>query len=94
MSRWLRTSLYRDKVSAMTNTEHRSAVAAEIRANMARAGLTQADLADLAHISPQALSRKLNGKTHITVDELLALAAALDLAPSALLPLYAEGVAA
>lgn len=82
------TSLIRDIVGDMNSTEHRSAVAAEVRAELARAGIRQADLADLAEISPQALSRKLHGKTPITVEELLRIAAALNLNPSDLLPSY------
>lgn len=93
MSRWLRTSLYRDTVRAMTNTEHRDAIAAEVRAQMARAGLTQADLAHLAHMTPQSLSKKLRGLTSFTVEELLRISGALGVSPAQLLPLYVEAVA-
>lgn len=65
-------------------------VAAEVRANLARRGETRAWLCDTAGIKPATMSRRLAGKSPFTVDELAAIAEALEIPLSALLP----GVAA
>lgn len=72
----------------MNTEEHRKAVAAEVRAEAARAELSQAALARKAGVAPQTLSKKLRGERSFTVEELLAIAKALDLDPVALLPRY------
>ena len=66
----------------MTPTDTRSAVAAEVRASLARAGQTASWLAEHAQISKQALSRKLRGDTSFTVEELVAVSVALDVDPA------------
>lgn len=52
---------------------------ANVRAEMARRGLTQSDLAGRLGMSQPMLSNRLLGKTAFDVDELAAVAAALDL---------------
>lgn len=68
-----------------TPTAHRSAVAAEVRAALARDGRTATALAIGSGISRGALSRKMNAETPFTVDELLAVAAVLDISPGSLI---------
>ena len=75
-----------DRVIRMNRTEHREAIAAEVRAVAARKGLRQGELADAIGVSRQAVSRKLAGATPITVEELLRIAAALEVSPGDLLP--------
>ena len=86
MSTHLRASLNRDSVIRMNRTEHREAIAAEVRAVAARKGLRQGDLADAIGVSRQAVSRKLAGAAPITVEELLRIAAVLEVSPGDLLP--------
>lgn len=70
----------------MNPTDTRSAVAAEMRAALARAGRTASWLAERTQISKQALSRKLRGDTSFTVEELVSASVALDVDPSTLVP--------
>lgn len=78
MSTPLRVSLNRDSVIAMTSTQQsRQAVAAEVRAALARAGRRQADLAREVGISRAALSRKMRGEGAFYVEEIVAIADAL-----------------
>ena len=63
------------------NTSHRSRVAAEVRAAVARNGISRGDLAEKLGINPDVLSRKLNGSAPIGLDEIAAIARALNLAP-------------
>ena len=93
MSQLLRTSLIRDRVSVMTYTSHREAVAGEVRAAIARKGVTQSEVAQLVGMSSTSMSRKLAGANALTVDELIAIANALDVSPSSLIP-TAHSVAA
>lgn len=60
-------------------------VTATIRAEMARRGLRQKDLAQLLGISVAGVSDRLRGNTPLRVDELFAIAEALDVTPSMLL---------
>jgi transcriptional regulator with XRE-family HTH domain len=53
-------------------------VSAEVRAWMARRGLSQEALAERLGISRQALSARLTGRTQWTVDDLAAAAHALN----------------
>lgn len=76
----------------MNPTNTRSAIAAEVRAALARKGQSAAWLAVEAGISKAALSRKLRGEVSFTVEELVLVADALDVEPDALLP--RTGVAA
>ena len=62
------------------------AVAAEVRAAIARAGLRQADLADAIGISRGSLSSRLSGERAFRIDELVAIARVLGVQPSVLLP--------
>lgn len=61
-------------------------VAEEIRAVMARKRLTQTALAALIDMPVYSLARRLKNETAITVDELAAIAAALDVPVGQLLP--------
>lgn len=65
-----------------TNT----AVAAEVRAAIARAGLTQSEVARRADIAANTLSAKIRGIRGFSVDELIRIAHALDIEPSSLIP--------
>lgn len=67
------------------NITHRSRIAAEVRAAVARDGISRGDLAAKLDINPDVLSRKLNGSAPIGLDELAAIARALDLAPRKLI---------
>jgi len=61
----------------MTSTQHRQAVAAEVRAALARDGRRQADLAREVGISRAALSRKMRGETPFYVEEVVSIASVL-----------------
>jgi transcriptional regulator with XRE-family HTH domain len=61
------------------------AVAAEIRAQMARHQMTQGQLARRLGMSPATLSRRLLGVFPFTVDDIYQLADIFGVAPSALL---------
>lgn len=56
----------------------RSAVAAEVRAEIARANLHQTQVADAARIPRTTFRRRLSGDSPFTVDELVAVADALN----------------
>lgn len=58
----------------MTSTNRSSEVGRNIRAELARAGLTQAQAAEALHMSAMSLSRRLRGDVPLGVDELYALA--------------------
>jgi transcriptional regulator with XRE-family HTH domain len=49
-------------------------VAANVRAEMARRRVTQADLAELLNVSQQAISRRVSGRTAFGLDDLAKLA--------------------
>lgn len=57
----------------------RAAVAAEVRAAIARDGRTSAEVAHAANISRAGLSRKTRCETSFTVDELVRIANTLDI---------------
>lgn len=61
-------------------------VAAEIRAQLGRAKMTQTELADALHMPVNTLRRRLDGRTLITVDFLYGVADALDLPVHAFIP--------
>lgn len=69
----------------MTNNP-REAVAANLRAEIARQRKRQADLADLWGMSEMAVSRRLTGRASISTEHLLAAAAWLGVESSSLLP--------
>lgn len=50
-----------------------------LRAAMAEKGINQAKLADLIGISPNSLSRKMNGRRDFSLAEVVAITEALDL---------------
>ena len=59
-------------------------MAAEVRAAIARAGLPRARVADAAGMHRQLLSRKLNGHTPFLIEEVVAIAKAIDVPPDEL----------
>lgn len=69
--------------------DRRELVAGEIRAVMARRRVTAAALSASVGIPPATLSRKLSGKSGITVDELLDISEALGTHPNVFLALVA-----
>lgn len=68
----------------MTKTTAR-ATGANIKAEMARRGVTQTGLAARLDITQSALSKRLRGVISLNVDELAAIADALDVPVSTLL---------
>jgi predicted XRE-type DNA-binding protein len=60
-------------------------VAAEVRAQMARAQISQHQLAEILEIPQSSVSKRLRGKIAFRVDELEKLAAALGVHPAAFL---------
>jgi len=81
----LRASLIRDTVTNMTNTP-RHAVAAEVRAAIAKAGTTPTHVAKAIGLTRQAFSRRTRGLTPFGIDELVAVAGSLGIEPASLLP--------
>lgn len=67
------------------NLTHRNRIAADVRAAVARNGITRASLASELGLNADVLGRKLNGSAPIGLDELVAIARALNLAPSELI---------
>jgi len=68
-----------------TVADYRTAVAAEVRAQIARAGKLQAHIADATGIPRQTLSKRLNAETKFPVEELIAIAQALGVPASTFL---------
>jgi transcriptional regulator with XRE-family HTH domain len=64
----------------------RGALAANLRAEIARQRKRQADLADLWRVSEMAVSRRLTGSTPISAEQLAAAADWLGVEVGALLP--------
>ena len=62
-----------------------SCVAANLRAEVARRRIPQRELAQVLECSQQSMSRRLQGTQPLTVDELMALSAFLDMDPAVLL---------
>lgn len=60
-------------------------IAAEIRAEAARHNIGTATLAERTGMSPATVSRKTNGHSQITVEDLFKFAAALDVPASTLI---------
>lgn len=71
----------------MSHTDTRQALAAEIRAAIARVGRKQNAIADATGISPASLSRKLRGETAFYAEEVVAIADAIGVDAGALLAL-------
>lgn len=72
-------------VLAMTTDSLSGRVAANIRAELARRRLTHEEFADTMHMSRQAMTNRLLGRTPISLDELADFAAALDVEPAKLI---------
>lgn len=70
-------SLFGDDHGRMDTTSTRRAVAAEVRAAIARAGLHPTAVADKAGISRTTFRRRISGASPFTIDELVATANAL-----------------
>jgi transcriptional regulator with XRE-family HTH domain len=71
-----------------------AAVADEVRRRMQAQRLSQNALARAAGMAPTLLHRAMNGERHLTINELAALARALDVTPEYLLRLARQRVAA
>lgn len=69
-------------------------VAAEVRAELGRQGRDASWLAARVGVSDMWVSRRLRAITGFTVDDLLRIAAALDVPPQQFLPRVAEELAA
>lgn len=69
-------------------------VAANLRAEMARQGMTQASLAAAVGLSQQAVSRRLTGRGYLTVDDIERFAAALNVSTDLLIDTPREPPAA
>lgn len=72
-----------DQTTAKTANEH---AAAELRAEAARQGLTQTELAERLDETQSWVSRRLTGDVAITVDELVRFAQVLGVRAARLLP--------
>jgi transcriptional regulator with XRE-family HTH domain len=62
----------------MSLDDLRTAIAAAVRAELARKGMSQRDLAGLLGIDPQAISLRCRGERSFRAEELVALAFWLD----------------
>lgn len=69
----------------METRTYNERVAAEVRASIARKGVSQTIVAERARMSNASLSRKLRGQYPFAVDELLAIAPLLDTTASSIL---------
>lgn len=78
----------------MTTAEAREYVAGEVRATLARDGRSAAQLAVDTGIPRSSLSKKMRALVSLTVEEVLAIAAALHVDPGALLPPASDKAAA
>jgi transcriptional regulator with XRE-family HTH domain len=67
-------------------------VAENVRAEVARSGLSQTSLAATLGLKQQSLSRRLAGKTPFSVDEAFAIAGALGVPASEIFPVRLAGV--
>lgn len=69
----------------MAETVLPRAVAAEVRAEIARQGVTQRSVADASDIHRVSLGRKLRGQTDFYLDEFLRVCEAIHTSPSELI---------
>lgn len=72
----------------------RGPVATAIRVQLTLREMSAAELARRMGMPPQTLNSRLTGKTPITVDELIRIAAVLDVKPADLIPAHAPAEAA
>lgn len=77
----------------MGTSAFREAVAAEVRAEIARQNLTITDVADRAGLARSTLHRKLRGGGAFNVDEIRWIADALDVSLTQLMPALDKAVA-
>lgn len=70
----------------MTRTEYREIVAGEVRAAVARAGLSANTIAERAGLPASTYSRKSRALSPFSVDELVAIADALNVDPAGFFP--------
>lgn len=75
----------------METTRARKAIAAEVRAAVARAGMHQTSVAQAIGMSTGTMSRRVNAESPFTVEELCAIAAELGVGVRTLLPESIEG---
>lgn len=73
------------------NSTHAQRIAANVRAELARKQVTQADIAERLHFSRAAIGRRTSGHVDFKITELYVIAEMLDVPVSALL---GEAVAA
>lgn len=66
-------------------TPHRMAIAANVRAEVARKGIARSEVADLLGMSQSALSRRLTGTASFSAEDIAALADYLATSVDALL---------
>ena len=71
----------------------REGVAAELRAEMARQRKSGVELASVLNLSQQSVSRRLNGDTDISLDEIAVIADWLQVPVQKLLPSTPAGAA-
>lgn len=82
-----RDGTYGHRVQGESESSELSAwVSGEVRACMARKAIRQDDLAERLGLSQQALSSRLTGRTRWTLDDLAAVADALNVSMGSLLP--------
>jgi transcriptional regulator with XRE-family HTH domain len=70
----------------MKGLEGTAAVASMVRAEMARRGMRQVDMADMLGLSQAAVSRKLQGLIPFTIAELYELAERMGVEPAQFVP--------
>lgn len=78
----------------MTQTDYRQAIAAEVRAAMARQRFTQAQLAECIGIGRPTLSERLAGQRPFDTDQLLAISLALGVEFQSFFPDHSAAVSA
>ena len=84
------TSLHSPRDAGEATSSH---VAAEVRAEMARQGLTQTDLGNCLDIAPHTAGRRFRGEVAYDLIELTQVAAWLGVPLARLLPVAAERAA-
>jgi len=70
----------------------RMATAAEVRAAIARTGITLKEISGKVDLSLSVLSRKMRGSAPLSVEEIVAIALAIDVQPTELIETITEAV--
>lgn len=70
----------------------RMATAAEVRAAVARTGITLKEISGKVDLSLSVLSRKMRGSAPLSVEEIVAIAHAIDVQPTELIETITEAV--